>query len=174
MKIVYEISDLIPYINWAYFYFAWQLKDGSQQQKIRTEAEDFLKSLNGKYHVYALFQILDAYSESDDIVLLHSKVRLPMLRQQQVGSDYLSLADFVSTQPTKIGVFATAADRGLETDFDDEPYQKMMAQLLADRLAEAAAERMHEEVRKQKRYWGYSPDEQFDIPEWFDPNAGCK
>jgi cobalamin-dependent methionine synthase I len=39
----------------------------------------------------------------------------------------------------------------------------MMAQLLADRLAEAAAERMHEEVRK--RYWGYAPDERLSISE---------
>ena len=106
---------------------------------------------------------MDAYSESDDIVLLQSGVRLPMLRQQQVGSEYLSLADFVSDKPTKIGIFATSVDRGMETDFDDEPYQKMMAQLLADRLAEAAAERMHEEVRKN--YWGYATDENLSIKE---------
>jgi cobalamin-dependent methionine synthase I len=86
-----------------------------------------------------------------------------MLRQQQVGSEYLSLADFVSDKPTKIGIFATSVDRGMETDFDDEPYQKMMAQLLADRLAEAAAERMHEEVRKN--YWGYATDENLSIKE---------
>ncbi|MDE6011656.1 MAG: 5-methyltetrahydrofolate--homocysteine methyltransferase, partial [Prevotella sp.] len=42
-------------------------------------------------------------------------------------------------------------------------YQKMMAQLLADRLAEATAERMHEAVRK--RYWGYAKDEQLSIHE---------
>ena len=49
----------------------------------------------------------------------------------------------------------------METDFDDDPYEKMMAQLLADRLAEAAAERMHEEVRKH--YWGYAKDENLSI-----------
>jgi len=163
MKIVYEIHELTSYINWAYFYFAWQLKDKRQQSQIRMEADAFLKSLDGKYKVYALFQIMDAYSESDDIVLLQSGVRLPMLRQQQVGSEYLSLADFVSDKPTKIGIFATSVDRGMETDFDDEPYQKMMAQLLADRLAEAAAERMHEEVRKN--YWGYATDENLSIKE---------
>ena len=51
----------------------------------------------------------------------------------------------------------------METDFDHDPYQKMMAQLLADRLAEAAAERMHEEVRKH--YWGYAKDEHLSIHE---------
>lgn len=163
MTFSYQLSEVAPYINWAYFYFAWQLKDERQQSQIRMEADAFLKSLDGKYKVYALFQIMDAYSESDDIVLLQSGVRLPMLRQQQVGSEYLSLADFVSDKPTKIGIFATSVDRGMETDFDDEPYQKMMAQLLADRLAEAAAERMHEEVRKN--YWGYATDENLSIKE---------
>jgi cobalamin-dependent methionine synthase I len=52
---------------------------------------------------------------------------------------------------------------GLETDFDYDTYQKMMVQLLADRLAEATAERMHEEVRKN--YWGYAPDEQLTMQE---------
>jgi len=51
----------------------------------------------------------------------------------------------------------------LETDYDADPYQKMMMQLLADRLAEAAAERMHEEVRKH--YWGYAPEENLTIAE---------
>jgi cobalamin-dependent methionine synthase I len=51
----------------------------------------------------------------------------------------------------------------LETDYDADPYQKMMMQLLADRLAEAAAERMHEEVRKH--YWGYASEENLTIAE---------
>jgi cobalamin-dependent methionine synthase I len=51
----------------------------------------------------------------------------------------------------------------METDFDHDPYQKMMAQLLADRLAEAAAELLHLEVRRS--YWGYAPDEQLSIGE---------
>jgi cobalamin-dependent methionine synthase I len=49
----------------------------------------------------------------------------------------------------------------MEVDFNTDPYQKMMAQLLADRLAEAAAERMHEQVRKT--YWGYAPDEHLSM-----------
>lgn len=163
MKIVYEISELVPYVNWAYFYFAWQLKEKAQQMQMRQEAELFLQKLEGQYRAYALFQIVDAHSDNDDIVIDDSGIRLPMLRQQQVDSEYLCLADFVSDEKTKIGLFATSVDRGLETDFDAEPYQKMMAQLLADRLAEAAAEKMHEEVRKH--YWGYAADEQLTIQE---------
>ena len=94
-----------------------------------------------------------------------------MLRQQQAESEFLCLADFLlphqsseSLHPSsRIGLFATSVDKGMETDFDHDPYLKMMAQLLADRLAEAAAERMHEEVRKH--YWGYAPDESLSIHE---------
>ncbi len=60
-----------------------------------------------------------------------------------------------------MGVFATTVDMGLETDFADDPYERMMAQLLADRLAEATAERLHEEVRR--RLWGYAPDERLSV-----------
>jgi cobalamin-dependent methionine synthase I len=63
----------------------------------------------------------------------------------------------VSPDNDRVGVFATSADIGLETDFDGDPYEKMLVQLLADRLAEAAAEKMHEDVRRH--YWGYAKDE---------------
>ena len=169
MILTYDIRDLVPYINWVYFYFAWQVKDEVSQQRMRREAEALLKDYDGKYKAYALFDIVEAYSDNDDIVIDSCGKRLPMLRQQQTDSEYLCLADYLLPQPSvdspssKIGLFATSADRGLETDFDSDPYQKMMAQLLADRLAEAAAERMHEEVRKH--YWGYAPDESLSIHE---------
>lgn len=171
MKLIYDIRDLVPYINWAYFYFAWQVKDEVNQQRVRREAEDFLKAYDGKYQAYALFDIVDAYSDNDDIVIDSTGKRLPMLRQQQAESEFLCLADFLlphqsseSLHPSsRIGLFATSVDKGMETDFDHDPYLKMMAQLLADRLAEAAAERMHEEVRKH--YWGYVPDENLSIHE---------
>ena len=137
----YDISQLRPYINWPYFFFAWQVKDPSE---------------------------IDAYSDGDDIIVSDNK-RIPMLRQQEVGSGYRSLADYVapfesaasSSLTSKIGLFATSADMGMETDFASDAYQKMMAQLLADRLAEAAAEVLHEEVRKH--LWGYVPDENLSI-----------
>ena len=65
--------------------------------------------------------------------------------------------------PDRMGIFCTSVDIGLEKDFDHDEYLKMMMQLIADRLAEAAAERMHEEVRKC--YWGYAPDENLTISE---------
>ena len=182
MKIVYDISELRPYINWVYFFFAWQVKEQAEKDRLREEAEELLTELEGRYHAYGIFELFDAYSDGDDIVICkgvsgqESVVsRIPCLRQQQGHPPYLCLSDFLrplnhstvsSLQPSdscRIGLFATSVDMGLETDFDADPYQKMMAQLLADRLAEAAAERMHEQVRKD--YWGYAKDEHLSIPE---------
>ena len=180
MKLTYDISELVPYINWPYFFFAWQVKDEAEKDRLRYEAESVLKTLEGQYHAYALFELYGAEGDGDDIIVYRGEKlemrgeRIPCLRQQQGKPPYLCLADFVasidksqvshlSPLTTKIGVFATSVDIGMETDFDADPYQKMMAQLLADRLAEAAAERMHEQVRKT--YWGYAKDEQLTIAE---------
>ena len=194
MKLTYDISELIPYINWPYFFFAWQVKEPSEKDRLRQEAEAFLQQLEGKYHAYGLFELFDAHSDGDDIVLSRGvrseecgvripqsqkqTFRIPCLRQQQGDPPYLCLSDFLpplnishsslltphsSKTSLKIGVFASSVSLGLETDFDADPYQKMMAQLLADRLAEAAAERMHEQVRKE--YWGYAKDENLSIPD---------
>ena len=162
MILSYDISDLEPYINWAYFFFAWQLKDEKEQQRIRQEAEEFLSEHEGRYKAHAIFLLLEAHAEGDDIIVEHDgeQVVLPLLRQQ-TGTPCLCLSDFVSPEKDLIGLFATSTDSGMETDFNHDPYAKMMAQLLADRLAEAAAERMHQEVRTH--YWGYAPDEQLSM-----------
>jgi len=162
MKLDYDIPLLRPYINWAYFYHAWQVRPADEQQRLRTEAEQFLDSIASRYQAHALFSIDDARSEGDDILLTRSGERIALLRQQS-GSPCLCLADFVSPVSDRVGLFATSVDCGMETDFDHDPYQKMMAQLLADRLAEAAAERMHLEVRRH--FWGYAADEQLTIDE---------
>ena len=172
MKIDYDISTIAPYINWDYFFYAWGMhnKPEAEKQKLRDEADDMLRQLNGTYHTHALFQLFDAYSDGDDVVvytgdrsLETGDRRIPFLRQQQPDSDCLCLADFISPLTSKIGLFATSVDHGLENDFEHDAYLKMLVQLLADRLAEATAERMHEEVRKT--YWGYAKDEQLTMQE---------
>ena len=183
MKITYQISEVAPYINWAYFYHAWGMsgKPESEKEKLRQEADEALRQIDGTYQTFGLFELFSANADGDDIVVFEgvrsqeSGVRrIPCLRQQQSDTDYLCLSDYISPQNystdscllspvSQIGVFATSVSHGLETDFDADPYQKMMMQLLADRLAEATAERMHEEVRKH--YWGYAKDEHLSIPE---------
>ena len=187
MTLTYDISDVAPYINWAYFYFAWQVREKAEQERLRDEAAQWLEDFEGKYRTHAVFQLYDAHSEEDDIVVQQpgaASVRIPCLRQQQMGSEYLCLSDFIEPatrshplSPSsngegdnksflggeRMGVFVTSVDCGLEQDFDADPYAKMMAQLLADRLAEATAERLHEQVRKE--FWGYAADEQLSIRE---------
>ena len=165
MKITYDISTLTPYINWPYFFFAWQVKEQAEKDRLREEALRLLGELEGRYHAYGLFELFEANADDDDIIV--NGKRLPLLRQQQGKPPYLCLSDFVLPlsrgESDKIGLFATTVDIGLETDFDGDDYQKMLVQLLADRLAEAAAERMHEQVRKE--FWGYARDEQLSIPD---------
>ena len=162
MIISYDIHQLKPYINWDYFFYAWGMhnKPLDERQKLQEEAVSVLTDLEGKYKAYALFLLMDAHSEGDDIVLDDGR-RIPLLRQQQPGSECLCLADFLHPGHDRMGLFATSVDMGLEKDFDHDTYLKMMVQLLADRLAEAAAECMHESVRKT--YWGYAPDEQLTM-----------
>lgn len=161
MKLDYAIADVAPYINWIYFFHAWGSSHMPQQDKVRLQAEamERLQRHADHYHTHAVFRLLDAHSDGDDIVA--GDTRIPMLRQQQADSKYLCLADFISPTNDTVGLFATTVDAGMETDFDADPYEKMMMQLLADRLAEATAERLHEEVRKH--YWGYAPDEQLSM-----------
>lgn len=165
----YSISELVPYINWIYYYFAWQIRDRQEQDKLRHEAEQALAAIENRYRVHAVLRLETANSDGDDIIL-GSSIRLPMLRQQQEkpdGKPNLCLADFIrplsSGKADRMGLFATSVDIGMETDFDNDSYQKMMHQLLADRLAEAAAEKLHEDTRKT--YWGYAPDEQLTMDE---------
>lgn len=180
----YPIAAVKPYINWLYFYHAWGVTHQNKQalEDLRKDAEQMLNEMDGHYKTHARFGLFDANSQGDDILVYtdETMVRLPMLRQQRPakeGEPQLCLADFIrpiphtvetdihvdsqQSQKDRIGLFATTVDHSMENDFTNEPYQQMLAQTLADRLAEATAERMHFEVRTN--YWGYVPDEQLSI-----------
>ena len=167
--IIYKVGELKPYINWPYFDYAWGVgsKGRHERTELRREADAMLVELEGRYSAHALFGIFTANSDGDDILV--DGIRIPMLRQQHASGTNktsLCLADFVRPLskgvPDEVGVFATTVDAALEKDFATaDPYRKMMAQTLADRLAEAAAEKMHQEVRTS--YWGYAPDERLTI-----------
>ena len=165
MKFAYSIDQLLPYVNWVYFYHAWQVKTNAEQQQLRREAETFLTTVAKRDIAFALFSLEKAHADGDDIVLERSDgyISLPCLRQQLVGSDYLSLADFIGSTDDRVGLFATSIDASMVDNYAADPYQHMMAQLLADRLAEAAAEKLHEQVRRE--LWGYAPGETITIDE---------
>ncbi|HET7790555.1 MAG TPA: methionine synthase [Gemmatimonadales bacterium] len=97
------------------------------------------------------------------------------LRQQMEkapGRPNLCLSDFVAPRETDladyVGAFAVTAGLGLDRlvrafEQDNDDYSAILAKALADRLAEAFAERLHERVRRE--YWGYAPEEHLPLPE---------
>lgn len=186
MKIIlsYEISQLVPYINWLYFYHAWGLsgKPEEEKEKMKEEAFAMLQTWEGEFHTHAIFRLLPANADGDDILVYlddiepgetddchraKKVVKIPMLRQQcssATGKPNLCLADFLrpkGKQRDELGMFCTTVDGIITEQYRKDAYKAMLAQTLCDRLAEATAERLHEEVRQ--KYWGYAPNEQLSM-----------
>lgn len=162
----YEISEIVPYINWLYFYHAWGLSGKPQEQKdkMQQEALAMLGTWEEKFATHAIFRLLDARGEGDDIIV-DGSVRIPMLRQQRPskeGEPNLCLADFLRPDGNDhLGVFCTTVDVAVVDQYRGDEYQMMLAQTLCDRLAEGTAEKMHEQVRR--KFWGYAPDEKLTM-----------
>ena len=174
MNKTYRISELTPFINWLYFYHAWGLsgKPREDKEKMKQEALQMLASWEEKYHTHAIFRLFEVCSEGDDLIffLPEKNLRFPMLRQQHPsapGEPNLCLADFIRPLSQgirdQIGVFCTSVDGTIIDEYRHDDYLNMMAQTLCDRLAEATAEKLHEEVRRDRAYWGYAPDENLTI-----------
>ena len=174
MNKTYSISELTPFINWLYFYHAWGLsgKPREDKEKMKQEALQMLASWEEKYHAHAIFRLFEVCSEGDDLIffLSEKKLRFPMLRQQHPsapGEPNLCLADFIRPLSQgirdQVGVFCTSVDGTIIDEYSHDDYLNMMAQTLSDRLAEATAEKLHEEVRRDRAYWGYAPDENLTI-----------
>ena len=174
MNKTYSISELTPFINWLYFYHAWGLsgKPREDKEKMKQEALQMLVSWEEKYHTHAIFRLFEVCSEGDDLIffLPEKNLRFPMLRQQHPsapGEPNLCLADFIRPLSQgirdQIGVFCTSVDGTIIDEYRHDDYLNMMAQTLCDRLAEATAEKLHEEERRDRAYWGYAPDENLTI-----------
>lgn len=166
--IKYTIKQVEPYINWLYFYHAWQVGGGGEpsRKSLRDDAEDMLRRFETDCHTHAIIGLYDAWSDGDDLVL--ENFRIPLLRQQLPDPDTgvcLCLSDFVPSRDMRVdgrvGVFVATVDPLMECVEEDDPYKRLLAQTLADRLAEATAELLHEEVRK--RLWGYAPEETLSV-----------
>lgn len=166
----YTLSEVEPYINWIYFDYAWGLSSKAEEErkKLRDEARGLLADLSD-YRTHAALGLFDANADGDDIVI--GDTRLPMLRQQHPAgrqdSPNLCLADFIRPAATgeadRIGIFAATVDYAMERLHLHDDYLRMLTQTLADRLAEATAEKLHEDVRRH--IWGYAPDEQLSMDE---------
>ena len=150
----------------------------AEAMQLFKDANRMLSHLAEDFKTHVRFGLFDANSDDDNIVFQTSEgpFSLPLLRQQHTvkdGEPNLCLADFVRPLSQgiadKVGVFAGTVDAEMEHMYEEGDYaddfKHMLCQTLADRLAEAAVEKMHEEVRRT--YWGYAPDEQLTTAELF-------
>jgi len=170
----YDVADAEPYIDWNFFFPAWELKGhypeildhpekGAEARKLLSDAQALLGRIRDErlLTLQGIAGIFPARAEGDDIVVTGSKGRehrLAMLRNQTRGAENRSLADFIAPGGDWIGCFALTAGVGLETltarfRKAGDDYSAIMAKLLADRLTEAFAEAVHLFVRRQM--WGY-------------------
>ncbi|XP_070576417.1 methionine synthase-like [Ptychodera flava] len=195
----YDLSRLVPYIDWKPFFDVWQLRGkypnrgypkifndksvGDEARRVFNDAQDMLKKFMDQKLLKAtgIFGFWPACSKGDDI-LVFKEDTMPRcgeplavfhgLRQQaekESDEPFVCLSDFIapleSDIPDYIGCFAVSAGFGAaelcqkyEKEMDD--YNSIMVKALADRLAEAFAEELHERVRKE--FWGYASAEVLD------------
>ena len=173
------IKKIIDYIDWSPFFHAWELRglypsiieDGKNIEalKVFQDGKRMLDSLveldslciNG---VYGFFK---AKSINEKVKLLDHSIEFSFPRQLvDKTSQNLCLADYISPKGDDyIGLFAVTSGHGLEKivnkyekDLDD--YNSIMVKVIADRLAEAATEWLHEKVRRED--WGYAASENLD------------
>jgi 5-methyltetrahydrofolate--homocysteine methyltransferase len=166
-----SLEELRDYIDWQFFFHAWELKgrfpailERPEAQELFDDAGELLAQLisNKSLTAKGVYGFWPSHSEGDDVVVATGH-RFPMLRQQADHGDSRPnrcLADYVAAEGDHIGAFAVGifgADEvaaGYQAEHDD--YRAIMAKALADRLAEAFAEWLHQRARRE---W-YEPEEQ--------------
>jgi 5-methyltetrahydrofolate--homocysteine methyltransferase len=183
----YSIAELIDYIDWSPFFSTWELtgkypailedeKFGEAARSLYEDARAMLDKIvkENWFKAAAVVGFWPANSSGDDILVEGGAV-LHTLRQQlarREGRANLALADFVAPKSSGvedyIGAFVVTAGIGEDVVADrfkhaNDDYSSIMVKALADRLAEAFAERMHQRVRKE--FWGYADDETFSTRE---------
>ncbi|TWH76836.1 methionine synthase (B12-dependent) [Azomonas agilis] len=185
-----DLNELVPYIDWTPFFMAWDLAGkfprilsdeivGEAATALYQDAQILLKKLiDGQLiRAKALLGFWPAQQINEDDIALSQTDGSPLatlhhLRQQTHkpdGQPNLSLADFIAPQSSGktdyLGGFIVTAGIGAEElakHYQDQgdDYNSIMVKALADRLAEACAEWLHERVRKD--FWGYASTEQLD------------
>ena len=174
----YGIDKVAPYIDWGYFLHAWGIagtKDSLQAKALIDDARAMLNGFGDRYTTRAIFALCDAKSDGDNIII--EGTPFPFLRQQHCipGTYNLCLSDFVSPREDKVGLFATSVDSILGKEYANDDYLNLIAQTLADRLAEATATLLHRQVRTESRLWGYVPEEKLTLEELLaEKNQGIR
>ena len=185
-----DIATLRKYIDWTPFFLTWSLAGkypriltdevvGEQAQSLFDDANEMLDNLiaNGGLEAKGVMGLFPANRQDDDVVIYTDESRTDTLgvshhlrqqTQKPKGANYC-LSDFVAPAGSGIkdyiGAFAVTGGIGedelaAQYDAQGDDYNAIMVKAVADRLAEAFAEYLHERVRKE--FWGYAPDENLD------------
>jgi|TARA_B100001109_G_scaffold180658_1_gene148078 5-methyltetrahydrofolate--homocysteine methyltransferase len=185
-----DIATLRKYIDWTPFFLTWSLAGkypriltdevvGEQAQSLFDDANEMLDNLiaNGGLEAKGVMGLFPANRQDDDVVIYTNESRTETLgvshhlrqqTQKPKGANYC-LSDFVAPAGSGIkdyiGAFAVTGGIGedelaAQYDAQGDDYNAIMVKAVADRLAEAFAEYLHERVRKE--FWGYAPDENLD------------
>jgi len=189
----YDIDSVVPYIDWTFFFKAWELKgqypyilddanEGEQAGKLFSDANSLIRDLikNSSLQLKGCIGIFPANSDNSDSIKVYDLenknnilTEIHCLRQQIVkvnDKPNVSLADFILPETSGvtdyIGFFAVSAGFGVDIlveqfEKDSDSYNSIMVKIIADRLAEAFAEKLHEIVRKE--IWGYAAEESISI-----------
>ncbi|OHU86498.1 MULTISPECIES: methionine synthase [Pseudoalteromonas] len=191
-----SIKTLRQYIDWTPFFMTWSLAGkyprilhdeivGEQAQSLFEDANAMLDEFEqtGALKPLGVIGLFPANRVGDDIEIYTDETRTQVralschLRQQTEKTDFPNycLADYIAPKGVADYFGAFAVTGGLEEDdlaaaFDakHDDYNKIMVKAVADRLAEAFAEYLHEQVRKH--YWGYAPDESLSNEELIREN----
>lgn len=183
-----DLTVLRKYIDWTPFFSTWMLSGkypkiledpivGEEAKRLFADAQVMLdRIISEKWlSAKAVFTLLPVQRHQDDAVVFEPNdenrevAKFHFLRQQGKkgkGVPNRSLADYLNPEKTDyLGCFAVTAGLGMESKLAEfqaagDDYNDILFKALADRLAEAAAEYVHEVVRKD--YWGYSKEESLD------------
>jgi 5-methyltetrahydrofolate--homocysteine methyltransferase len=189
----FKLEDLERYIDWTFFFFAWKLNGkypailndpvkGEEARKLFDDAAKYLREIKERKIITSrgVYGIFPAASEGDDIIIfspdnnVDKGRKLVFLRNQEVKENdvrNLCLADYIAPVSAGIkdylGAFVVTADidEPKMAEYRSDDYANIMIRILGDRLAEATAEMLHENIRKY--YWGYSPEENYSADELF-------
>ncbi|MCA1951850.1 MAG: methionine synthase [Hyphomicrobiales bacterium] len=199
----YDLAEIARYIDWTPFFQTWELKgrfpailedekQGEAARGLWEDAQAMLRRIIDErwFQAKAVIGFWPANAVGDDIRLYTGESRSETLttfhglRQQlskRDGRPNLCLSDFVApagVKPDWLGAFVVTAGIGEDRIADklkgrNDDYSSIMAKALADRLAEAFAERMHERVRRE--FWGYGAAESYTPEELIgEPYAGIR
>ena len=184
-----DLSVLVDYIDWSPFFRSWDLHGkypeilnddvvGEQAKSLFEDAQLLLQQIiDGNWltakSVFGLFPAnsntadeIEIYADENRKEATHKFISLRQQGKKAKDKPYFALADFIAPKGIDdyVGCFCVTAGFGsdaLAKRFEDnnDMYNNIMVKALADRLAEAFAEYLHQKVRIE--HWGYQPDEQF-------------